>query len=96
MRAVPTESHDVEQGPRHALLLAFDTDEPSFARGFEAGALWADLQADEAAEVEAIVHASNTEMMLRMGEALGRAAVGTELDGTWTRIAFGPTAGPSP
>jgi hypothetical protein len=96
MRAMPSESHDVEEGPRHALLLAFDTDEPSFARGFEAGALWADLQADDETEVEAVVHASNTEMAMRMAEALGRGAVGTELDATWTRVVFSPAAGLSP
>lgn len=35
------EDRDVHEPGRHALLLAFDTDAPEFARGFEAGRVWA-------------------------------------------------------
>lgn len=59
-----------------AALLEFDTDDPSFARGFEAGRLWSILRHFQAAgELVALdaqpFHASNAEMMLRMLEALG-------------------------
>lgn len=70
-----------------ALILPFDSDEPTFARGFEAGALWEALRdCDE--PVEATVHSSNTEMVLRMGDALGRVVVGQYFDDTWTRVRF--------
>lgn len=69
----------------HALLLPFDTEEPEFARGFEAGRLWA-LVREDAGEVEETVHTSNAEMLMRMGEALDRIVIGEELDGTWTRV----------
>lgn len=82
----------------HALLLPFDTDEPEFARGFEAGRLWAKLREDDE-EVEAIVHTTNAEMLLRMGEALGRGVIGEELDEVWTRakvLPQGSVPEPSP
>jgi len=72
-----------------AELLAFDTDSPEFARGFEAGRLWTQLQ-EPLQEIEEIVHARNSEMMLRMGEATGRRATGESIDETWTRIHFDP------
>lgn len=82
----------------HALVLPFDTEDAEFARGFEAGCLWAELR-ETTDRIEAIVHGSNTEMILRMAEALDRAAVGEPLDGTWTRVTFeetGSAAGSSP
>lgn len=82
------EHHDVHEPGRHALLLSFDTDDREFARGFEAGRVWATLQ-ESAAPIEVIVHASNTEMVLRMAEALGRTADGEQLDEIWTQVAFG-------
>jgi hypothetical protein len=93
---------DGEHGPvepaAHGLVLAFDTEGAEFAWGFEAGGLWADPRSSDEA-LEAVVHAANSEMVLRMGEALGRAVVGEQLDGTWTRVTFaapGSTAEPSP
>jgi hypothetical protein len=95
---VTGEPRDMDQPHGAALLLAFDTDEPEFARGFEAGALWAELRA-AGDEVEALVHAANTEMVLRIAEACGRRAVGERVDNTWTRVIFTAPetgAGPSP
>lgn len=74
-------------------MLAFDTDAPEFARGFEAGALWSDLKVSDEA-LEALVHTSSVEMVLRMGEALGRHVVGEEIDETWTRVRFAAAAEP--
>lgn len=51
-------------------VLAFDTDEPGFARGFEAGRIWTLLQEDPDAVVGQPFHAANAEMVLRMVEAL--------------------------
>jgi len=75
-----------------ACVLPFDTDEPAFAHGFEAGRVWAALQGCDG-ELEEIVHAANTEMVLRMGEALNRPVVGEPLDDVWTRVRFGAPAG---
>lgn len=82
----------------HSLLLAFDTDALEFARGFEAGRLWATIRG-EPDEVEAVVHTTNAEMLMRMGEALDRVVVGEEIDGTWTQarvLPQGSIPGPSP
>lgn len=67
------------------LIFPFDTDHPEYARGFEAGRLWALLRSDPG-ELEETVHASNTEMVLRMAEAVGRDVTGEMLDDTWTLV----------
>ncbi len=79
--------HD-DQGAGHALLLPFDTDSADFARGFEAGLLWARLQMSDNWPVEGVVHASNTEMVLRMAEATNRRVRGAPLDEVWTEVTF--------
>lgn len=82
----------------HTLLLAFDTDDPEYARGFEAGRLWAAIREEEG-EIEAIVHTANVEMLMRMSEALDRVVVGEEMDATWTRarvLPQGAVPEPSP
>ena len=68
-----------------ALVLAFDTDDEQFARGFEAGLLWAEMR-DADRPVETMIHASNTELALRMAEAAGRDLTGEILDDTWTLV----------
>lgn len=81
-----------------ALALSFDTDSIDFARGVEVGLLWADLSyADPDQEIEQTIRAANTEMVIRMGESLGRQVVGQQVDENWTEITFGPaTAGDAP
>jgi putative heme iron utilization protein len=76
----------------HACRLPFDTDEPLFARGFEAGRLWTVLEAQPDAYLEQIVHVTNTEMVMRMGEALGRPVRSEELDEVWMTVVFGPSS----
>lgn len=61
---------------RFSLLLPFDSDDPTFTRGFEAGALWAQLSA--ASWTVGVdedhgwyqLHETNLEMAIRIGEAL--------------------------
>lgn len=71
----------------HALLLAFDAD-GEFVRGFEAGRLWTQLQDEE--QHEALIgqplHASNAEMILRMGEALSLSITAEPQDENWLAI----------
>jgi hypothetical protein len=48
-------------------LLAFDTGEPEFARGFEVGLLWGRMIHES--EIVQTIHAENAEMVIRMAEA---------------------------
>jgi hypothetical protein len=72
----------------HRPLLPFDTDEPAFARGFEAGRLWALLRERPCEEFEEYARADNAEMMLRIGEATGRHVRSEELDDGWLLVRF--------
>lgn len=74
----------------HACLLAFDTEHPEFARGFEAGRIWATLRACPDEVVQEYVHANNIEMAMRLAEATGRQVEATELGGDWLEATFGP------
>lgn len=72
-------------------VLPFDTDDPIFAKGFEAGMTWAHLSEDDEG-MTTMVHISNAEMMLRMAEAQGREVYSEEHDDTWATVHFGPAA----
>lgn len=53
-------------------VLAFDTDDPQFALGFEAGRIWEQLKREDYEAVDGQpIHAKNCEVVLRMGDALG-------------------------
>lgn len=60
----------------YQLMLQYDTDYPEFVRGFEAGRIWSLLRVVKqevvpADEIDGLpFHATNTEMILRMLEAL--------------------------
>ena len=68
------------------LICPFDSDDPEFARGFEAGALWERLKADPACE--ATVHASNAEMVTRMASAARREVSIEALEDDWIHVTF--------
>lgn len=54
-----------------ALVLPFDSDDPTFVRGVEVGRLYEmALRCPE--QFDQLIHASNAEMALRIGEAVGR------------------------
>ena len=72
----------------YALALAFDTDAPEFARGVEVGRLWERLRLDPDPAYE-MVHIANAEMLLRIGDALGRVVSGKEHDKIWMTVRFG-------
>ena len=71
-------------------LLPFDTDEPQFSRGFEAGRIWTLLSERPDELVEEVVHGANAEMVLRMAEAVDRPVVSEELGGDWLSVSFAP------
>lgn len=85
----PGDDGNVEYG----LVLAFDSDHPEFTRGFEAGQIWADMQAGLA--VARPIHVTNVEMVMRMCEANGYSFTATRGDDEWTQIVLtpGPQAG---
>lgn len=83
--------HDDELGPAGYSpkpILAFDTDDPEFTRGFEAGRLWEQVKAD-AAPFEQTIHASNAEMAMRICEAQERDFRADILDEHWVEIHVG-------
>lgn len=68
-----------ERVPDYSLALEFDTDDEQFARGFEAGRIWALLQYHER-PVWITAHKTNAEMLLRMAEATSREVSIQEFD----------------
>lgn len=76
----------------YGLLLAFDSDSPEFVRGFEMGRIWSLCQSD-ADEINETVHASNAEMLMRIGEATGRDYSAESLDDLFLDVTFGPRGG---
>jgi hypothetical protein len=75
----------------YELLLPFDTDDEAFARGFEIGRLWSVLAHDPHTELEALAHASNAEMLLRLAERHGRRLTTVDLDEHWLSATFATT-----
>lgn len=69
----------------YELVLAFDTDDPEFARGFEVGKVWAGLGQGER---HFTIHQANAEMVLRMAEAKGLAARSEPLDDNYFDVVF--------
>lgn len=67
--------------------LRFDTTASDFVRGVEVGRLWEMLKND-GEPVEEIVHASNAEMLMRVGEASCRAVQREELGDGWLLVKF--------
>jgi hypothetical protein len=71
----------------HRPLIAFDTDDPQFARGFEAGRLWTLLR-EQPDELEEYARGENAEMVLRIAEATGRSVQSEELEDGWLLVRF--------
>lgn len=73
-----------------ACVLGFDTDDPSFSRGFEAGRVWQMLRDDDGPSDTLILHGVNAEMILRMAESEGRSVQSDEMGNGWITVQFGP------
>lgn len=69
------------------LVLAFDTDDPEFTRGFEAGQMWERLNRDRHACQT--VHGENAEMVMRMAEALDVSFSARDLGDGWLHVTAG-------
>lgn len=59
-----------DSGEEPKLIVAFDTDEPEFARGWQMGMLYMLLYSG-VAEIEVPLYITNAEMVIRIAEALG-------------------------
>jgi hypothetical protein len=70
------------------LVLAFDTDDEEFTRGFEAGQLWEALS--RGGHVCRTVREENTEMVMRMAEALNMTFTGRDLGDGWLHVQIEP------
>jgi hypothetical protein len=81
-------SNERAMDPAHSLALAFDTGDPEFARGVEIGRLWEQVKRCPRSFTQD-VHASNTEMVMRIAEAVGREVRGETIDDSWLRVTFG-------
>jgi hypothetical protein len=79
-----------------SLVLAFDSDDPEFARGCEVGTVWEALRhTDPWDSHSATVYGSNAEMMLRIAEATGRPLTTHDSDPDWISVLFGPAKEPT-
>jgi hypothetical protein len=74
-------------------VLAFDSDDHKFIRGFEAARIWEAAKRDLTKGFTETVHVENAEMMLRIAEATGREVVSSE-DGGWMHCSFAPSTSP--
>ena len=75
----------------YELRMAFDSDEPEFARGFEAGMLYVGAEMGiftGADRFSRTIHATNAEMALRVSEALKIPVRCEELDDDWLLVIF--------
>ena len=75
----------------YGLVLAFDSDDEAFARGVEAGLLYAEVQFmtfTRADRMSRTIHANNAEMVLRISEALNIPVRCEELDDEWLNVIF--------
>jgi hypothetical protein len=73
-------------------ILDLDSSDPQFSRGFELGTVWSLVRDPDYDAIDAVVSASNTEMLIRLGEATGRPFRATPVDdaGEWLRVEYGP------
>lgn len=69
----------------YELVLAFDTDDPEFCRGFEAGRLWERVKNDQT-DWDEMIHATNAEMVMRMCESQGRSYSAEIIDDECVRV----------
>jgi hypothetical protein len=79
---------DDEAEPEYGLLLAFDSDDPEFTRGFEIGQLWERLSRDGFLH-QPLAHASNAEMFMRIAEAKSLPFSAETINDEWMSITIG-------
>jgi hypothetical protein len=68
----------------YGLILGFDSDDEEFCRGFEAGRLYEQMKDGE--PFTQMIHASNTEMAMRICETADRSFKAEQIDNEWTDL----------
>jgi hypothetical protein len=76
------EEKDVEYG----LVLPFDSDDPEFTRGFEAGMLYMSLGDKHVTKITQLLHVENAEMVIRMCELFDWSFTAEDLSDEWLQI----------
>jgi hypothetical protein len=84
------------QSPIAPVAVLFDTDNPEFVRGFEAGRLAGRLERRPDEPIEQYVHATNAEMVIRLGEAAGRRVWSRDAGEGWLIVRFEVAGGELP
>jgi hypothetical protein len=74
-------------------ILEFDCQSADFARGFEAGRVWAALNEYPVRAVDVCAHGTNAEMVIRMAEATARQVASEEIGADWLRVRFASVDG---
>lgn len=70
-----------------SLILAFDSDDAEFTRGFEAGQIWERLERD--GYTGQLIHAENAEMVMRMAESKGLMFRAEDVGNGWMQVTVG-------
>ena len=71
----------------YSLVLAFDSDDPEFTRGFAAGQIWERLE--QSGYAERLVTTSNAEMVMRIAEAKGLPFSAEDVGYDWLQVRIG-------
>jgi hypothetical protein len=79
------ESAEERMSAGYEVVLAFDTDDPQFVRGFEAGRLWERIKGRHTTW-DQMVHATNAEMVMRMCESEGRQFSADTVTDDWVMV----------
>jgi hypothetical protein len=71
------------------IVLTFDSDDPEFTRGVEVGMVWTIVaNVRPTVPVDCMMHASNAEMAIRIGECLRRNVKARFVDDNWMDVCF--------
>lgn len=76
---------------RYELIVAFDSDDQEFTRGFEAGRVYEVLRSRQESSVEFQVHGTNSTMMERIAKTTGYVIDALESEGEdpeWLTLRF--------
>ncbi len=82
-----SESEHDDTGRKWGLVLAFDTDDPEFTRGFEAGRIW--QATEDGTPWSGLVTAANAEMLMRIAEARGMGVRAEDVGHDWYQAQVG-------
>lgn len=74
-----------EEPGRWRLALAFDSTDPQFTRGFEAGMVYQQAYLGLPVQDQP-VHASNAEMVMRIAESVGMKFTGKAISDDWIAV----------